>query len=93
MYQIRVRSCSTVLSGVASHCNYRDSTVIQLIDIAEYEPSGTFYGDLDPKVRTLQGEITVMTPSYAMGLRGYRAYPTSDGSSNLPLVWSDTTAR
>ena len=67
MYQLRVRSCAGVSGSDATHCDQRSSTVIQLIDIAEYEPSGTFYGDLDPKTRTLQGEITVVTPSYAMG--------------------------
>jgi hypothetical protein len=87
MYQLRVRSCDS------GNCNMRDSTVIQLIDIAEYEPDGKFYGDLDPKTRVLQGMITVITPAYAMGIRGYRAYPTNDGTNNLPLVWSDSTAR
>jgi hypothetical protein len=92
MYQIRVRSC-TQRADSGMHCNSRESTVIQLIDIAEYEPSATFYGDLDPKTRVLQGEITVVSPSYSMGIKGYRAYPTADGSTNLPLVWSDSTAR
>lgn len=42
---------------------------------------------------SFQGMITVVTPAYAMGIRGYRLYPTTDGTTNLPLVWSDTTAR
>lgn len=59
MYQLRVRSCGGGPNGAGTHCDQRNSKVIQLIDIAEYEPKGTFYGDLDPKARVLQGEITV----------------------------------
>jgi len=104
MYQLRVRACITkntaapggsyVADTVAGdmdmrHCNMRDDLTLQLIDIGEYEAKATFYGDLDPKTRVLQGEITVVTPTYAMGLFGYRAYPTNDGVTPLPLIWSN----
>jgi hypothetical protein len=86
MYRFQVVSCSDD-GGCAS--KRRSSFTLQVVDIGMKEPAGTFYGDLDPKTRVLQGEITVVTPAYAMGIQGYRLYPTSDGDTNLNLVWSD----
>ena len=60
------------------------------MDIGLREPTATFFGDLDPKTRVLQGEITVVAPAYAMGLQGFRLYPTNDGENHLNLIWSDT---
>ena len=39
--------------------------------------------------RTLQGEITMYAPRFSMGLTGYYFYPTGDGETDLPLIWSN----
>ena len=86
LYRFKVVNCNS-----SGNCNLRASTDIQVVDIALYEPKVTFFGDLDPKTRVLMGQITVRAPAKgAMGLQGYRAYPTNDGNNNLPLQWSDT---
>jgi hypothetical protein len=86
MYRFQVTSCD------ADGCDNkkRAAYTVQTVDIGMYEPKATFFGDLDPKTRVLAGEITVVAPSFAMGLQGYRFYPTGDGSTNLALEWSDT---
>ena len=62
--------------------NKRNSLRIPLVDVGEEEPIPRFWGDLDPKTRVVQGEITVIAPVYAMGLTGYYFYPTSNGQVN-----------
>ena len=85
MYRFRVHSCN------GQQCNLRESATFQVVDIALEEPSASFFGDLDPKTRVLMGEITIRAPTHAMGLQGFRLYPTADGDTNLDLRWSDTT--
>ena len=53
------------------------------------EPQGYWFGDLDPKTRSLQGQITIRPPSDALGLTGYKLYPTGDGSTALALDFAD----
>jgi hypothetical protein len=86
MYRFQVVTCN------ADGCDNKKRAAysLQTVDIGQYEPKATFFGDLDPKTRVLAGEITVVAPSFAMGLQGYRFYPTADGDTNLALRWSDT---
>jgi hypothetical protein len=86
IYKFAVMKCNSF--GCAKR--KRVSLEIQVADIGLYEPKAVFYGDLDPKTRSLQGEITVTAPLFAMGLQGYRLYPTANGNDNLALTWSDT---
>jgi hypothetical protein len=67
----------------------RSAFTMQVVDFGQYEPRARWYGDLDPKTRVIAGEITVIAPSHAMGLQGYRLYPTADGQSSVALSWSD----
>lgn len=83
MYQL------SVSTGSYPYWNKRKGKTIQLMDVGEHEPKALFFGDLDPKTRHLQGEITLISPEYSMGLFGYRFYATQNGESNLPLVYSD----
>ena len=78
-----------VSTGTGDFFNRRANTTIQLLDIAEYEPRATFFGDLDPLSRRLLGQITLQARNQALGLFGYRLYPTADGDTNLPLYYSE----
>jgi hypothetical protein len=88
MYRFQIVTCDAT-----DNCDRisRNGYELRTVDIGMYEPKATFYGDLDPKTRVLQGEITVVAPAHAMGLQGFRLYPTNDGETNLELRWSDNT--
>ena len=88
LYRFKVVACDSN-SNCADKKRY--AYTMQTVDIGLYEPKATFWGDLDPKTRVIMGEITVVAPAFAMGLQGYRLYPTADGNTNLDLRWSDTT--
>jgi hypothetical protein len=92
MYRFKVMSCNADATATQG-CDHkrRFAHAVQTVDIGMYEPKAVFYGDLDPKTRVLQGEITVTAPAYSMGLQGFRLYPTNDGKTNLELRWSDNT--
>ena len=57
------------------------------------EPQVYWFGDLDPKTRALQGQLTIQAPTDADGLTGYRLYATADGSTTLPLDFADGSSQ
>lgn len=76
----RIRVCAVKRGAIDKYnCFFR-----VCVD-ASYEEAEkvVFFGDLDPKVRVLQGEISIVPPTYAAGLTGFRAYSTADGNNNL----------
>ena len=76
-YRFRVHSCK------GANCNLRSSATFDAVDLSLTAPRLSFAGDLNPVGRQLLSTITLVPPSDAFGLQGYRAYWTNDGNTNL----------
>lgn len=66
MYRFKVQRC------VGSICNSRNPTYIRVMDVSSKKPTLKFFGDLEPETRHVMGSVTVVPPTHALGLLGYR---------------------